>query len=57
MPNRLAKAAQRRLNEMKWCTCGHGQPAHHRNVGACAGGTQYGGYCQCKLFVWRKDEE
>lgn len=46
---------RRRLNDMKFCVCRHGQGAHRKNTGACSGIRRVtGGWwvaCSCPAFA------
>ncbi len=44
---------RRRLNQMRFCTCKHGQSAHRNGAGPCFGERMIGGAwfsCTCDAF-------
>ncbi len=45
--------SRRRLNQMRFCTCRHGQSAHRNGAGPCFGERMVGGTwisCPCDTF-------
>lgn len=51
--------ARRRLNQMRFCECRHGQGAHRNGVGPCVGERMIKGVwqsCTCMAFVQETPE-
>jgi hypothetical protein len=51
---------RRRLNQMNFCVCGHGQGAHRNGSGPCFGERMVGGVwwsCECLKFDLEPDRD